>query len=135
MLLLKKEKKGLCLLKKNTNVQEANQIRISEITWIGYQEEKQILNMSIMFKLMEKYKKIPYKLFQKKKKKPINFHPLHFVHIELITFMFVKIKWYREKTKARELTWFNLITYIHSKKPQIPCYPELHITIILAYDI
>ena len=66
---------------KNTNVQEASQIGISEITWIGYQEEKQILNMSIMFKLMEKYKKIPYKLFQKnKKKKPINFHPLHFVH-------------------------------------------------------
>ena len=56
---------------KNTNVQEANQIGISEITWIGYQEEKQILNMSIMFKLMEKYKKIPYKLFQKKNKKKI----------------------------------------------------------------
>ena len=53
---------------KNTNFQEASQIGISEITWIGYQEEKQILNMSIMFKLMEKYKKIPYKLFQKKKK-------------------------------------------------------------------
>ena len=53
---------------KNTNVQEASQIGISEITWIGYQEEKQILNMSIMFKLMEKYKTIPYKLFQKKKK-------------------------------------------------------------------
>lgn len=39
---------------KNTKVQEANQIGISEITYIDYQEEKQILNMSIMFELMEK---------------------------------------------------------------------------------
>lgn len=63
---------------KNTNVQVANQIGISEITYIGYQEEKQILKMSIMFELMEKYKKCPTE--SSKEKNPINVHPLHFVH-------------------------------------------------------